>query len=1154
MAADDGDGSTGRLRIVAGPPASGKTTRLLDCFRAALKRRLPGSALWLTPNRRAASVVRDSLLGSSSAVLGSAILTFDQLAGRILQFADVPLAPLTDTMKRQLLSRLIRAAHENGELPYYGPIADSPGLVSLIGDRIAGMKIREIWPERLRVDLEANPTPTAQQAEFILLYERYQEILLDEHLFDREGLYWSAREQLRAQRRGPFADVEEIFVDGFGHFAASQLEMLGLLGREAEQTTVSLALWDDEERPALVWAGQKAREGLERRFAETEIEWLSDSATTAKTDSSRAKKAASKKASQQLALPGLETASGEPRAALAHLRRELFRNPRRQRASENTAGVEILAAAGTRRELELVGRRIKSLLVDGDGNGQPVRPGDVAVVVRQLAPVAGLVNEVFDELGLPYVSETGPALEELPALRRLVGLIHLAIEDWPFRRLISVLGSNDFRPDWATRDALQAASQIVHHLRIAKGRTFLLSRVERLATGPASPHLAEWEAQRLAEAAQKAMPIVQALDQTLSQLPERAPLETWIDQLVRLVTETGWLRAVSERDESTSFSVSREQLGWQRLLASLRALVELERRLERQPAKLTRRQFANRLAELLRSERLDQTHAEVGHVRVLSAARAEGLAIDYLFLAGLTETSFPQPRSPHELDDTSPSALARHDAAEMALFYRLVTQARRGLWLSYPALDDRAQPMLPSPYVAEVESAFGRDKQGRPHLTTTKVLDLTPTAAVTRGGPLSEPLCDRHWRIAAMAQSLDMANDQRRKDGVRILGGWVRQAQNKSASANLLDALKLGDDRTQTDAFGVFDGLINTPAVQQWIAAKLEDRVWSPSSLESYALCPYRYLLEKLLKVEPLEDILLETDRLRSGEAFHNALESLHRKLNEQEGRPSPLSKFEDTTLKELLQGTLDAEFGRLEEADNALVSALLEIERRQLLALGAKYLAQQIDYEKKFGFRGASLAPQHFEVGFGVKAREGLDDPLSTLEPLILSDGNGRTIKISGRIDRLDVATSADGVVFTVIDYKTGSGRRYDLKKLLTGESNTLQLPLYALAARDLLLRESSALPWGVGYWVVKKEGYKAIHCASESEDGIRPTEDWNLIEGDVKRRVFSILEGIHDGAFPVASTDPECTGTCPYFRCCRINHIRSLGKTWPIPEANRN
>jgi ATP-dependent helicase/DNAse subunit B len=1153
MATEEANVSAGRLRIVAGPPASGKTTRLLEHFRMALRTRLPGSALWLTPNRRVASVVRDSLLGSSSAVLGSAILTFDQLAGRILQFADVPLAPLTDTMKRQLLSRLIRAAHENGELPYYGPIADSPGLVSLIGDRIAGMKIREIWPERLRADLEANPAPTAQQAEFILLYERYQDILLDEHLFDREGLYWSAREQLRAQRRGPFADVEEIFVDGFGHFAASQLEMLGLLGRGAELTTVSLALWDDEERPALIWAGERAREGLERRFAETEVEWLSEPASTADQGSSRPKRSGSKKATQQRALPGLESSAGQPRDALAHLRRELFRNPRRQTPSENTAGVEILAAAGTRRELELVGRRIKSLLVDGDGQGQPVRPGDIAVVVRQLGPMAGLVNEVFDELGLPYVSETGPALEELPALRRLVGLIHLAIEDWPFRRLISVLGSNDFRPDWATPEALRAASQIVHHLRIAKGRKFLLSRVEKLATGPALPHLAEWEAQRLAEAAQKALPIVQLLDQTLAQLPERASLETWIEQLVRLVTETGWLSVVSERGESNGSPASREQLGWQRLLASLRALVELEQRLERRPVQLSRRQFVNRLAELLRSERLDQTQAEVGHVRVLSAARAEGLAIDYLFLAGLTETSFPQPRSPHDSDDTSPSALARHDAAEMALFYRLVTQARRGLWLSYPALDDRAQPMLPSPYVAEVESTFGRDNQGRPHLKTTKVLDLTPTAAVARVGPLSEPLCDRHWRIAAMAQSLDMGNDERRKNGVRSLGSWVRQARSLSGAANLLDALRLGDDRTQTDAFGPFEGLVNTPAVQQWITAKLADRVWSPSSLESYALCPYRYLLEKLLKVEPLEDILLETDRLRSGEAFHNALEALHRTLNEQQGRPSPLSKFEDATLQELLHGTLDAEFGRLEEADNPLVSALLEIERRQLMTLGAKYLAQQMDYEKKFGFPGGSLAPQHFEVGFGVKAREGLDDTLSTLEPLILSDGNGRTIKISGRIDRLDVATSANGVVFTVIDYKTGSGRRYDLKKLLTGESNTLQLPLYALAARDLLLRESNALPWGVGYWVVKKEGYKAIHCAAESEEGIQPTDDWKQIEGDVKRRVFSILEGIQDGAFPVASSDPECTGTCPYFRGCRINHIRSLGKTWPMPEANR-
>ena len=42
----------------------------------------------------------------------------------------------------------------------------------------------------------------------------------------------------------------------------------------------------------------------------------------------------------------------------------------------------------------------------------------------------------------------------------------------------------------------------------------------------------------------------------------------------------------------------------------------------------------------------------------------------------------------------------------MLLFYEAMTRAGQRLYLSYPALDAAAQPLLPSPFLGEVEEAF----------------------------------------------------------------------------------------------------------------------------------------------------------------------------------------------------------------------------------------------------------------------------------------------------------------------------------------------------------------------------------------------------------------------------------------------------------------
>ena len=97
-----------RVTVIAGPARSGKTERALARYRQALARCRPGTTLWLAPTGRAAADVRGRLLGAGlCGCLGPAVMTFEQSAEAVLEFAPRPIRPLTRLMKRHLVRRLI---------------------------------------------------------------------------------------------------------------------------------------------------------------------------------------------------------------------------------------------------------------------------------------------------------------------------------------------------------------------------------------------------------------------------------------------------------------------------------------------------------------------------------------------------------------------------------------------------------------------------------------------------------------------------------------------------------------------------------------------------------------------------------------------------------------------------------------------------------------------------------------------------------------------------------------------------------------------------------------------------------------------------------------------------------------------------------------
>ena len=680
-----------RLTIISGPARSGKTERLLAGYRQALCGRRPNSTLWLSPTWRAAGEVRDRLLdGPFRGCLSPGVTTFDKFSVEVLRRAGRPIRPLNRLMKRELVRDIIAGTASRRRLKHFLPIAKTGGLVDLVCEFISELKRLEIWPPEF---LEACKKRglADKDSELYEIYEEYQQSLRDHGLFDLEGRIWSARDVLKSgEWRGErgeeggvasgqwlVASVEKpatrssegeskslatshwplvtkslpsfIVVDGFTDFTRTQHEILDGLAEHADEMYVSLPLEQEPQRTDLFAKPLKTLGTLQKRHPDAVVEWI-----------------------------GRPTKSQWP--AMDRLERGLFVNPRKREvasgqwlvaseekldtkdqglkpdslatshwplATSSVPDMEILAAARQIGEIEMIAARIKRMLIDGG-----VRPDEIAVVFRSPQGMIELVEEVFGRLGVPVAFESGQTLERRPAVRALTNLLQLDLDDWPFGRLLAVLGSNFFQPDWPEFRGgdLAEIERMVRSLQIPRGRERL---IEQLATvGGDSCHRSVSEETGNSQSAsgdasyKLTSAVIKRLAAAFDALPQRATLPDWANHWEKLAEQTGLLHAIKDDPPGTTAGLSSsagdihqnntagqassgtlfQQAtsdfdAWRRLAAVLKSSETLAGWLGRRPVELDRRAAFETLLDIIGSDRLGSSDDQRGRVRVLSGDR-----------------------------------------------------------------------------------------------------------------------------------------------------------------------------------------------------------------------------------------------------------------------------------------------------------------------------------------------------------------------------------------------------------------------------------------------------------------------------------------------------------------------------------------------------
>ncbi len=498
-------------------------------------------------------------------------------------------------------------------------------------------------------------------------------------------------------------------------------------------------------------------------------------------------------------------------------------------------------------------------------------------------------------------------------------------------------------------------------------------------------------------------------------------------------------------------------------------------------------------------------------------ASAAAMNFDVVHIAGMIEGSIPAPTG----DDPLIPDVSRQEAggagaglplrderlAEDRYAFLSALGAAPEVMLSFPRSSPAGQRAhYPSRWFLEQASVI----EGSPvHTSDLWSMDSRPWLTILRS--TDQSLASVSGAAAADLHDYDL---ERLWSWKRV--GLEAKAHPLAASGILARSFELGRQRYASPNFTEWDGNLSGALAGSRLSERLENTPLSPTSLEQWAGCPFRYFLGYVLRISVLDDPeeVHSITPLERGSLVHGILEEFIGGSLKDGTLPRPGEPWSGQH-RAALESIARSHFQAAENKGVAGKRLLWRLEQDDILSDLYSFLEADADLRGRFG-----VSPLYLEARFG---REG--DPWDAAE--LPMDG-APPLKFRGVIDRVDADPSGRNVL--VMDYKTGSAGPYTgLKDDPVDKGKHLQLAIYSLAARNALGDDANVT---AAYWFTSSRGGFSL----------APPDPLDIAKEDTLRRfeegVSVIVSGIRNGLFPANPGEPDRGD----FTNCRFCDFKSL------------
>jgi ATP-dependent helicase/DNAse subunit B len=782
---------------------------------------------------------------------------------------------------------------------------------------------------------------------------------------------------------------------------------------------------------------------------------------------------------------------GEPRSAtdapisedLRFLEGNLFEPP--ASVAGRRSVVVFLEAQTRAAEARAALRWIKQRIIE-DG----MALNDVAVLARSLDPYRPFLEETAREFGLPLNVVGGAPLAESPVVGALLSLLSLPTERerWRPRALLAAWRSPYF--DWPSlgiESSHAATLDAVSRLgRVAQGLEQWREALARLAAPPAPWPDDEPESDVSRPAPEAAAQARSAFESFVARLspPPRAPLLDYVAFVEDLIGDDPTL--------PTRFGHAKEKDGSLNVVA--RALAEPQTAARDTAALRAFKEVLRGLAlaeKLLRAEAEDWDYAAFVHAlrEAVEAAAFSPLP------AGDREAS-PEAKQSGEGPGVRAGVMFASVLDARGLSFRAA--AVLGLAEGEFPLAEREMPLLRESDRAalrvrgiHLESRLRGDEVTIFYQAVTRARERLLLCRPYLADDGQQWEASAYWRQAHRLMGEPQWEKARPEDRlspeqVASRAEWIEHGYDVAAIARGVEVLRA---RQAPEAAGPHEGQL--PDLSPLILARFpESQSWSASRLEAYGTCGFYFYVAHVLKLEPRAEPEEGYDVRTLGNMYHTILERLYRNTPDRTNLDDLLARLPEVARAVFAAAPLDYGFRptALWEQQQA---ELVRILRDTVTALA----------EKSEGW-----TPRYFEQRFGFGEK-----------PLVVHTPHG-DMRLHGYIDRIDV--DAEGRL-RIVDYKaSGSPIAADGLK----DGHRLQLPLYALAARDALQLGEVAEGF---YWHIGRA--EASSLKLEKFEGGAP----GAFE-TAKQHLAAHVAGIRAGQFQPAPPEDGCPSYCPAVGFC--------------------
>jgi len=977
-------------------------------------------------------------------IFGKKIFTFPKLIERI--YKEIPrnkslLSPLGQLL---LIEKVVDTIYKDKNGGYFTPLIGSRDFSKALREQINELKSFNISQKDFKeVVMQLKVADKEKLLELATVYHCYQRRLTELELIDHNDMNVAVKNFVADQHNEIefLRGIHNLIVEDMYDFTPGQFDLIIALAHRVRHTSVIIP-YDHERDDIFSYVERTVRkfESLWELNIDINLDFK----------------------------PQCDTARGK----LCEITRNYFKrdgHPSGDVPLHIEDEVVLIEAAGVYQEAEAIGKEIRKLL-DAE-----VTPHKIGVLFRDLAVYSEMIEDVFHRFKIPLYFRRGTPLLSSNVVKTILSIFELLDNNFERNTFVKIMRSNyiDF---WAGDEPLAGEKMESYILRagIINDRSNgwenklvrLIKRIDKTknSSGKGVDISKVWGEKVEIE---KLKDRIGYMKREIEVFKKKNTIIEFIDILRGLMQDLRiQYKIMCCEDEEF---LKRDSAAVKKLEEVLEEMKTTVRQLGLEDEIVTYSYFRKLLLKFMEESFILSGRESHHGIKVLNLYESRGLTFDYVFLAGLREDSFPDKmwQDPFFKDEEKAGFnhmvgrkvfLLREERGEEEplLFYLGLCCAQKRLYLSFSQIDEKGRTVLPSLYLNEVVRLV--EKKDDFTSGVTPGLMVPHLEDCFEREEIENRLSYAIWRSSFNDKDKgDNGKIEERALIASIFNQLITHEQFRRSFKKIFQCAEVERKRglflieenivSRKNRANAWTGLITHKGIKSELKVFFEEeegRFWSPSHLELYISCPFRFFLQRLLNVVPLKVPEEEIERVDEGSLIHKVLERFFR-IRKEEGLLPVDGSGEE---KELIKRIADEIYQQWEAEGYIGNRELWEIRKKRLSLLWERFIEEESTYKHE------EFLPTYFEfiIGDFLGGRNN-----SGMPELVIRSFDQNEILVGGKIDRVDVGSDK----VRVIDYKNSSSESF-YRDLLKGEKMgvvNFQLPIYLAAVKEYMSRQKKKI-----------------------------------------------------------------------------------------------